>query len=232
MKSYSTVLVLCPHPDDFDVAAVTLKQLHQAGSDIRVAIAPTFSGILDSFYDVPTSNLEKIKTRNQEQRNSIKFFGLDDSKVEFFPNDCDLDGNGEWKYSESNRALVGEYLLKHSPDAIFIPHPNDANPAHSAMYKILSECLTKTPLTVDIFKQMDPKTVSLKIDQFVEITPKDAEWKTALFNHHKTQDHRNKTTRGISLAERILASNKAIAETHNLSCAMAEAFEIEQRKRL
>jgi LmbE family N-acetylglucosaminyl deacetylase len=227
LDKISKALVLCPHPDDFDVAGVTLRQIQRRDIAIHVAVAPTYSGILDSFFKTPVSNEEKIAIREQEQRNSLLFFSLEPTQFEFFPHDCDLDKNGELTDSANNTSLVEACILKQAPDAIFIPHPNDANPAHSAMYKMVRASLTQHALSVSLFKQMDPKTKGMRIDSFTPVSADDVAWKTQLLSHHKTQDHRNIVTRGITLAERVLQSNTATAETHHLPCIMAEAFEIE-----
>lgn len=224
----SHALVLCPHPDDFDVAAVTLKSFHRSKKHIYVAIAPTFSGILDEFYPAPVTDEEKITTREQEQRSSLLFFGLDEAQFEFFPHDVDLDQNGEWTYSERNAALVEQCILEQAPDTILLPHPNDQNPAHSAMYRMVKESLVRHRLSVRLLKQMDPKTGEMRVDFYTPLTDEDVVWKTELFNHHKTQDHRNLQTRGVTLADRILKSNAQIAENNHLPCRLAEAFEIEQ----
>lgn len=223
----SKILVLCPHPDDFDVAAVTLRFFYRKGSEIYVAVAPTSRGVLDSFYDKEASAEQRIVTREGEQRDSMLCFGLEQAQFEFFPHSCDLDANGELAYSETNMKLVEQCVFQQRPEAIFIPHPNDANPAHSAMYQMVKEVLLKNHLPVKLFKQMDPKTTDLRIDTYTPMSDEDMAWKAQLFDFHKTQDHRNQTTRGITLSERILASNAAIAEVHQLSCSAAEAFEIE-----
>lgn len=224
---FNKALVLCPHPDDFDVAAVTLRSFQRNGTQIHVVVAPTFSGILDSFFASPVSREVKITTREEEQRNSLLFFGLQPEQYEFLSHDCDLDDNGEFTYSESNAALVEACILNQGPDVILIPHPNDANPAHSAMYEMTRECLDRHALPVKLFKQMDPKTKDMRVDHYMSISDADAKWKSELLQHHKTQNHRNMETRGISLSERILQSNAIIAAKHQLPCKLAEAFEIE-----
>lgn len=227
IQTASNILVLCPHPDDFDVAGVTLKQLHKKGATIHVAIAPTFSGILESFYKQPASSSEMIKTREEEQRQSLLYFGLAESAFEFLPHSCDLDDNGEWKYSEANKSLIEKCLLHHVPELVFIPHPNDNNPAHSAMYKMVKECIDRHHLAVHLMMQMDPKTKGMSLDFVTEISDREADWKKQLLSHHKTQDHRNQTTRGISLADRVLSINQEAAKTCQSRSSFAEAFEIE-----
>ena len=221
-----SILVLCPHPDDFDIAAVTLRHFKENSAEITAYIAPTWSGILDSFYDQKVSNEQKIQTRVEEQRQSLNFFGLESSKIHFFPNTMDLDQNGEMTDSQANYELIENAILSSKPDAIFIPHYNDPNPAHSAMYKTVKEVVIKQELQLDLYLQMDPKTKGIEANAYTPISVEAEKWKRQLLNHHKTQSHRNFETRGIDFAERILSTNKAAAEKLKLEQQYAEVFEI------
>ena len=220
------VLVLCPHPDDFDIAGVTLRHFQQNGSEIFIAVAPTSSGILDSFYGQKPTQQEQIETRLEEQRKSIEFFGLDSANVDFFPTDMDLDANGEMAYSEANKALIEKVILRTEPKALFIPHSNDPNPAHNAMYRIVVETIIEHDLKLFIYQQKDPKTQGIKVNAYFPIDEKSASWKRELLKFHQSQDHRNRETRQIGFDDRILDMNEAIAEELELDCQWAEAFEV------
>lgn len=228
---YKRILVLCPHPDDFDVAGCTLRHFHQIGCKIHVAVAPTSSGILDAFYDEPADELKRILTREQEQRESLAFFGLDASAYQFFSTDFDLDSNGEMTASKANSAAIESVILQQKPQVIFIPHPNDSNDAHSAMAACVQEILARhcgvaLPESVKVFQQVDPKTEAAEVNAFFPLTKNDCAWKSELLAHHQTQDHRNQTTRQISLATRILDSNAQSASKLALDYSHMEAFEI------
>lgn len=226
----SSVLVLCPHPDDFDVAAVTLKYFHDRGAAIKVVVSPTYSGILESFYDRPVTHEEMIETRELEQLSSILRFGLEKEDVQFLPHQVDLDENGEWCYTEENRVVIWEALEKAAPDYVFIPHPNDPNPAHRAMGRMVREYLDLHQVTLKLLMQMDPKTELISADYYTPFSQEDADWKAELLMCHRTQNHRNLELRGITLAERILEVNRRAAIDHGLESAYAEAFEIEKKR--
>ncbi|MFD2158426.1 GNAT family N-acetyltransferase [Rubritalea tangerina] len=227
-----SILVLCPHPDDFDVAGVTLHHFHSRACPIHVAIAPTSSGVLDSFFPSSPTPEQCIHTREAEQAASLDFFGLTENQRTFFPHSMDLDANGEMTHSPTNLLLIEEILLKSSPDTVFLPHPNDNNPAHEAMYAMLSEIIVKHQLDLTLYLQMDPKTHSLQIDAFTPIDENMSQWKTQLLTHHQTQDHRNQQSRGISLAQRILSKNQEAASQLALASPAAEAFELRSSRSL
>ena len=82
IDSSAKVLVLAPHPDDFDAIGVTLKILHDNGNVIDLAVVTTSSGVEDSYPNCATA-VYKARIREQEQRRSCEFFGLDDYRVTF-----------------------------------------------------------------------------------------------------------------------------------------------------
>ena len=73
------ILVLAPHPDDFDAIGVTLKCLSDKGYPIHVGVVRTGSGVEDVYCPGFTLG-EKADLRDEEQRRSLRFFGL--------PEDC------------------------------------------------------------------------------------------------------------------------------------------------
>ncbi len=60
------LLVLAPHPDDFDAIGVTMRFFRKNGNPLYVAVATSGERGVE----------EKIKIREQEQRDSCHFFGL------------------------------------------------------------------------------------------------------------------------------------------------------------
>ena len=77
------LLVLAPHPDDFDAIGVTLRFLRENGNPLYVAFAASgASEVEDTFCLLPTVEV-KAKLREQEQRASCQFFGLPQAHLAF-----------------------------------------------------------------------------------------------------------------------------------------------------
>ncbi len=74
-------LVLAPHPDDFDVVAVTLKQFHHSGARISLEV---LSGGASGVEDIFASDWEaKTSAREAEQCESCAMFGLPADALRF-----------------------------------------------------------------------------------------------------------------------------------------------------
>ena len=78
-----TLVVLAPHPDDFDAIAVTLRYFHQRGDTIHLAVLTTgASGVEDGYAGAYTA-VDKAALREQEQAASCAFFGLPPERLSF-----------------------------------------------------------------------------------------------------------------------------------------------------
>ena len=67
------ILVLAPHPDDFDAIGVSMRYFHKRGNPIYLAVTTSgASGVEDSFCSPPTEEA-KGKLREEEQRASCWF---------------------------------------------------------------------------------------------------------------------------------------------------------------
>lgn len=218
------VLVLAPHPDDFDAIAVTLKFLHERGASINAAVARTSSGVEDS-YRPGTAQAEKTAIREQEQRESLKAFGLPAERATFFS--FDNDATDQLSDTPRNRALIKTIIEEKMPDIVFLPHGNDSNPAHKAMYAMFCNAAAHSTRSLGAFLNRDPKTSSMQIDFYTPFGPETAEWKAGLLRIHASQHHRNIVTRGRGFDERILELNRKTARELALNTPYAEAFEVE-----
>src|SRR5512138_2812149 len=77
------ITVLAPHPDDFDVAGVTLRFFQDQGNRIDLAVLTSgASGVEDDFSASPDTAV-KAALREAEQRASCRFFGLPESRLVF-----------------------------------------------------------------------------------------------------------------------------------------------------
>ena len=119
------LLVLAPHPDDFDAIGVTMRYFQQNGNPIQVAVATAgASGVQDSFCAQPTLQL-KSEIREQEQRESCRFFGLPESNLTFLRLEEDQDGR--LSKNEANLHRINAQLQALEPKMVFLPHWNNTN---------------------------------------------------------------------------------------------------------
>jgi LmbE family N-acetylglucosaminyl deacetylase len=219
------VLVLAPHPDDFDAIGVTLRWFRDHAAAIELAVVTSgASGVEDSFCTPPTP-VVKGAAREDEQRASCRFFGLPEACVSFLR----LREDDEGHPIEDGPALgrIRERLEAARPDVVCLPHGNDTNAGHRRIYSLLhraADGLAHPPLA---WLNRDPKTIGMRADLCVPFGESEAAWKGELLRFHASQQQRNLRARGYGLDERILRVNRAIARELGLAAPYAEAFEIE-----
>lgn len=218
------LLVLAPHPDDFDAVGLTLKWLFGRGHPLHVAVADTSSGIQDSYRGGLTSQ-QKTVLRRDEQRASARFFGLDDNALIFLALK-----NGETDQVSDhadNLVTIEELIRRHRPDLIFLPHGNDSNSAHRAMYSLASRAVLNSGRTAALMLNRDAKTGEMKTDLYFPFGPDEAAWKAELLRFHDSQQQRNLNQRGHGFDQRVLTLNREIALELKLETPYAESFELE-----
>ena len=224
ISSSKKLLMLAPHPDDFDAIGVTLRFLSSCGNPLQVIVACTGSGVDDS-YRPGLSIAGKAQLRKREQRNSAHFFGL--------PSDCltflhlENDDDDQPLDDKKNLDKLGSLILQKGPDIIFLPHGNDTNSGHKAIYSLVHQYALSSNLPIALLLIRDPKTVSMRTDLYLPFDESDAEWKAELLRFHASQQQRNLSTRGHGFDERILEHNRQIASELSLEHHYAEAFEVE-----
>ncbi len=218
------ILVLAPHPDDFDAIGVTLRFLFRNGNSIEVGVVRTGSGVEDvSGAGLTPEDMASI--RECEQRNSLRFFGLPDRCLTFFPLTYDAEGQPVDKLPRPSD--VESFVSAKSPDIVFLPHGNDTNSSHRAMHELFTQIAKRSGKPVAAFLIRDPKTVEMRTDLYVPFGQEEAEWKAELLRFHDSQQQRNLRTRGHGFDKRILDVNKRIAADLSLDTEYAEAFEVE-----
>jgi LmbE family N-acetylglucosaminyl deacetylase len=216
--------VLAPHPDDFDAIGVTLKRLSEAGSRLYVAVLSACSGVEDSFCSPATPENRSV-IRQQEQRESCRFFGLPEQCLEF-PNLL-LDEQGQPADDPVNVELLRGVLERSRAEWAFLPHGNDTNAGHRQTWSMFRKAAAGLGRPLAAFYNHDPKTIALTIDAVMVFSAALAAWKGELLRFHRSQQHRNLLRRGYGLDERILQANRSMAEQLGFKHQYAEAFELE-----
>lgn len=218
------LLVVAPHPDDFDAIGVTLKFLSRNGNPLQVIVACTGSGV-EARYRPGLMLAAMTELREQEQKNSARFFGLPEADLTFvhLVNDAD----DQPVNNPANLARLEALVLQRAPDIIFLPHGHDTNNGHQAMYALVRQIALRSPLGLALLLNRDAKTISMRPDLYLPFDEQEAAWKAELLRFHDSQHQRNLNTRGHGFDERLLALNRQVARELSLREPYAEAFELE-----
>ena len=219
------VAVVGPHPDDFDAVAVTLRRLKDAGAAVHAFVCQTSSGVLDTFCTPPTA-AAKQELREQEQRDSLRFFGLPDDRVTFLDLERDPADDGQPFDHEANQRRLSVAVLPVRPDVVVLPHGNDTNSGHRKIHAMVMRMASAAGFPMTAWLIRDPKTVAMRIDLFAPFGGDKAGWKAEMLRFHRSQHQRNLDTRGRGFDDRILDVNRAIARELGLADPFAEAFEV------
>ena len=213
-------LVLAPHPDDFDVVAVTMKHLAASGGQILLdVLSGGASGVEDAF----ASGWEaKTAARENEQRDSIACFGLPAGNLRFHR--FAEDEVGYMADTPENEARAHVLLDSVAPDGVILPHGNDSNADHRRTFRwFMSWRNTRTSPPLALLVR-DPKNLGMRVDLITPYTAGQAAWKAELLRCHRSQHERNLRSRGTGFDERILQSDRTAAEPFGFTAA--ECFEI------
>lgn len=214
-----TVLVLAPHPDDFDAIGVSLRQLQRGGHTLHLAVLTDGAhGVDDGFAGASTAG-EKAALRQAEQRASCRFFGLPDSCCHFL---------GLWSdpaLEAADFARLREHVLGLQPQWVFMPHGNDSNATHRRCFDSFRARAAAERLTLQACLNRDAKTLGMRSDVVMPFDAETADWKAQLLRHHRSQQQRNLRTRGCGFDQRVLQLNRDSATALGLAQPYAEVFE-------
>jgi LmbE family N-acetylglucosaminyl deacetylase len=219
------VLVLAPHPDDFDAIGVTMRFFRERGNPLHVAVATSgWSGVEDTFCSPPTPQV-KAGLREQEQRASCQLFGLSETHLAFLR--LQEDGTGQPAENEANLDRAREVVLSTRPRLVFLPHGSDTNLGHQRVYAMLRRVAGEVGYPLAAFLNRDPKTIHMRADVYLGFDEEAAAWKGELLRCHRSQHRRNLNQRGYGFDERILRVNRESAELCSAGAPYAEVFELE-----
>ena len=217
------LLVLAPHPDDFDEIGITLRFFRDNGNPIFLAVLSTgASGVEDTFCTPPTEEA-KAKVRKQEQCRSCQFFGLQDTHLDFLQ--LSEDHGGHILKNHENLEQIRRCVHEIRPDIVLLPHGNDTNACHRRACAMFMSVASEAEFPLAAFFSQDPKTIRMRYDFYTPFGPEEAEWKAILLRFHSSQHQRNLNTRGKGFDERILEVNRRIAVACPGNSEFAEAFE-------
>ncbi|MBK4736313.1 PIG-L deacetylase family protein [Noviherbaspirillum pedocola] len=218
-----TVVVLAPHPDDFDAIAVSLRRLQSCGHAIHVAVLTTGANGIEDGWNGITDRQAKAQVREAEQRSSCAHFGLPEERLQFlhlWENEDDPDRDAV------DLDRLQTYLLQRRPDLVFLPHCNDSNRTHRRTYERFVTIAHMHRLQVLAFLAQDAKTLEMRIDLHTDFDEEEAAWKAELLRLHRSQQERNLKTRGHGFDQRVLAVNRAAAQAMGSALPYAEVFEL------
>jgi LmbE family N-acetylglucosaminyl deacetylase len=203
------VLVLAPHPDDFDVIAVTLRRLQKAGSPIHLAVLTSGASGVEAEYCSSGDWEIRSELREHEQRRSCRFFGLQEANFQFLRLSEDTDGH--MTRDEGNLERLRVCMVDRAPEIIFLPHGNDTNADHRRTHLMMRQIAVFSKLTFMAFLVRDPKTIEMRDEVLTFFGQEEADWKAELMRSHDSQQQRNLNARGYGLDDRILRLNQETA---------------------
>lgn len=225
LPSNLRLLVLAPHPDDFDEIAVSLKHFQSLGVEIRLLVLTgASSGVLDSFANPPTRE-NKQAIREREQRAALDCFGLAQKSADFLY--LPEDHHGELALSLSTQETVATHFRSFDPDLVTLPYGYDTNNGHQRTFLLLREIAKSSKKSLLALYQKDPKTLSIQLEAFMAFDESVAAWKGEMLRFHQSQQTRNLATRHHGIDERILRVNREIAQSLGIQSPYAEGFQIE-----
>lgn len=211
------VLVLAPHPDDFDAIGLALRHLHGQGHAIELAVLTTGASGVDDGFEGVVDAAAKAALREREQRNSCAFFGLPPQRVHFLR---------LWSEGSDDLAPLRTWMAARPADLLFLPHGNDSNRTHRRTFEAVRAIATEQGTQAWACLNQDAKTVGLRVDLFHPFDEEEAAWKAQLLRCHRSQQSRNLRTRGSGFDERVLGVNRQAARDLGTPLPYAEAFEL------
>ncbi|MFH1350155.1 MAG: PIG-L family deacetylase [Pseudomonadota bacterium] len=220
------VLMLAPHPDDFDAIGITMRYLRDNGNEIFVAVLSSGASGIEGRFLSYHPNKSKPEIREDEQRESCKFFGLSENHLTFLR--LEEDPQGQIKDDLHTLEMVRDTFSNIRPNWVFLPHGHDTNLGHERSFSIFTKIANETEYPLTAFLNRDPKTIATRSDMYAVFSEKEMEWKRQLLLFHQSQHQRNLNTRGHGFDDRILGFNRRIALEELDSAGYAEAFEIRQ----
>lgn len=214
------VLVLAPHPDDFDAIGLSLRHLHGQGHVLHVAVLTTGANGVDDGFAGAHDAAAKAALREDEQAASCAFFGLPRERLHFLR----LWGEG----AEGDDRPLAQWIAARPADLLFLPHGNDSNRTHRRTYETVRAIAAELRSGGWACLNQDAKTAEMRVDLFFGFGEEEAAWKAQLLRFHRSQHERNLRTRGSGFDDRVLQVNRQAAAALDIALPYAEAFELQR----
>ena len=173
-----SLLILAPHPDDFDAIGLTMRFFQNNGHSIHLAVATTGANGVEDTFSKSTNPDVKTKIREQEQLASCRFFGLPEANLTFLR--LEEDEAGHLIENDVNLNRIRALLENKQPVLVFLPHWNDTNIAHQRVYVMFRQAALQTNHPMAVFLNRDPKTIQIRCDLFLGFEEEAAAWKGEL----------------------------------------------------
>lgn len=224
LPAKSSIVMLAPHPDDFDAIAITMRHLHRQGHEIHLAVLTSGANGVEDGWQGAHGAAQKAALREAEQRASCGFFGLPMEHLVFMRL---WEGDDEQHNEQAGREALRSYLHARRPDLVFLPHGNDSNRTHRRTFETFHAIAIEDGLQVHACLNQDTKTASMRPDLYTYFGEEDAAWKARMLRFHQSQQDRNLKSRGQGFDERVLQLNRRAAANARGGMPYAEAFEIQ-----
>lgn len=221
------ILVVAPHPDDFDAIGLALHHLHGQGHHLQVAVLTSGASGVDDGFAGASDDSAKAALREAEQRESCAFFGLPPQRLHFLrlwegpDKDWPADAQGLGAL-----ARLEAWMADRPADLVFMPHGNDSNRTHRRTYEAVCTLAARQASRAWACLNQDAKTLQMRVDLYFEFGEAQAAWKGQLLRFHRSQQARNLRMRGAGFDARVLQVNRQAAEALGTPLPYAEAFQL------
>ncbi len=167
------VLVLAPHPDDFDAIALTLHHLQRQGHALHVAVLTTGASGVQEGFEGASDDAAKAILREAEQRASCALFGLPPGRLHFLrlwgsAPGADADGPDRGAEDPADLERLRTWIAARPADLLFLPHGNDSNRTHRRTFEAVRAVAAREGLQAWAFLNRDAKTIDMRVDLFFE----------------------------------------------------------------
>ena len=136
------LVVLAPHPDDFDAIGVTMELFHDSGARMSVAVLSSGASGVEDADAVPPTPARKAE-------DDVEFLRLEETETDGEPAD-----------SEANARAIARLLDRCRPDLVFLPHGHDEKPGHRNVFSLFRQAAEASGAQIVAFLNRDATTRS------------------------------------------------------------------------